>query len=199
MGYRKAAKMRRRQYVGGHYRTSKNGNTYWVSGHMRNDDPDFDLAPFRWGLDIRWGLVWAIFFAPLTLGLSFVPWVVHQVRKLKKLKYGEKLLQEYGEHSSEGALLRAWLNKRMKSLGYDPKDPPQYLKKALETGNPKDLPVLTYGEWSSFNRARNNANAQAGYEYGHPGETSEERNARIQRNIDANTKWVRENAWKYKN
>ena len=37
MGYRKAAMMRRRQYVSGHYRTSKNGNTYWVEGHMRND------------------------------------------------------------------------------------------------------------------------------------------------------------------
>jgi len=81
MGYRKAAMMRRRQYVGGHYRTSKNGNTYWVSGHTRNDYPDFDLASLP---PIRWGLVWAIFFAPLTLGLSFVPWVVHQVRKPKK-------------------------------------------------------------------------------------------------------------------
>ena len=29
--------MRRTQYVSGHYRTSKNGNTYWVGGHVRND------------------------------------------------------------------------------------------------------------------------------------------------------------------
>jgi len=36
MGYRKAAMMRRPQYVRGHYRTSKNGNTYWVEGHGRN-------------------------------------------------------------------------------------------------------------------------------------------------------------------
>ena len=36
MGYRKAAMMRRSQYVRGHYRTSKNGNTYWVGGHSRN-------------------------------------------------------------------------------------------------------------------------------------------------------------------
>ena len=37
MGYRKAAKMRRTQYVRGHYRTSKTGKTYYVSGHVRND------------------------------------------------------------------------------------------------------------------------------------------------------------------
>jgi hypothetical protein len=30
---------------------------------------------------IRWGLVWAIFFAPLTFGLSFIPWLVHQLLK----------------------------------------------------------------------------------------------------------------------
>ena len=29
--------MRRTQYVSGHYRTSKNGKTYWVEGHVRND------------------------------------------------------------------------------------------------------------------------------------------------------------------
>jgi hypothetical protein len=37
MGYRKAAKLRRTQYVRGHYRTSKTGKTYYVSGHVRND------------------------------------------------------------------------------------------------------------------------------------------------------------------
>ena len=37
MGYRKAARMRRTQYVGGHYRTSSKGKTYWVNGHTRND------------------------------------------------------------------------------------------------------------------------------------------------------------------
>ena len=36
MGYRKAAMMRRPQYVRGHYRTSKTGKTYWVGGHSRN-------------------------------------------------------------------------------------------------------------------------------------------------------------------
>ena len=41
MGYRRAAKMRRTQYVSGHYRTSKNGKTFWVEGHMRNDRPDY--------------------------------------------------------------------------------------------------------------------------------------------------------------
>jgi len=39
MGYRKAARMRRTQYVSGHYRTSKTGKTYWVGGHVRNDRP----------------------------------------------------------------------------------------------------------------------------------------------------------------
>jgi len=39
MGIRRAAQRRQRQYVRGHYRTSKNGNTYWVDGHMRNDSP----------------------------------------------------------------------------------------------------------------------------------------------------------------
>ena len=37
MGYRKAAKLRRTQYVRGHYRTSKTGKTCYVSGHVRND------------------------------------------------------------------------------------------------------------------------------------------------------------------
>ena len=37
MGYRKAARMRRTQWVGGHYRTSSTGKTYWVNGHVRND------------------------------------------------------------------------------------------------------------------------------------------------------------------
>ena len=37
MGYRKAARMHRTQYVGGHYRTSSKGKIYWVNGHMRND------------------------------------------------------------------------------------------------------------------------------------------------------------------
>lgn len=40
MGYRKAARMRRTQYVRGHYRTSRTGKTYYVSGHMRNDYGD---------------------------------------------------------------------------------------------------------------------------------------------------------------
>ena len=29
--------MRRTQWVGGHYRTSKKGKLYYVRGHMRND------------------------------------------------------------------------------------------------------------------------------------------------------------------
>lgn len=37
MGYRKAARMRRTQYVRGHYRRSRNGNSYYVGGHVRND------------------------------------------------------------------------------------------------------------------------------------------------------------------
>ena len=36
MGYRRAAMERRPQYVRGHWRTSKNGHTYWVEGHGRN-------------------------------------------------------------------------------------------------------------------------------------------------------------------
>ena len=82
MGYRKAAMMRRTQYVGGHYRTSKTGKNYWVSGHMRNDS--LGLRSVQWP-HIRWGLIWAIFFAPLTLGLSFIPWLVHQVLKSRRL------------------------------------------------------------------------------------------------------------------
>lgn len=48
MGYRKAAMMRRTQYVRGHYRTSRTGKTYYVSGHMRNDYGNGDgcLGPF---------------------------------------------------------------------------------------------------------------------------------------------------------
>jgi len=134
---------------------------------------------------------------------AFFTYLIQRNRKPKvmqsQLRYGEQRLQEHGGFSSEGALFRAWLGKRIQDIGYDPKDPPQHLKKALETGNPKDLPMLIYGEWSSFKRASNNTNVQVGYEHGHPGETSEGRNARIQRNIDANNKWVRENAWKYKN
>ena len=37
MGYRKAAKQRRSQYVSGHYRTGENGDLHWVDGHTRND------------------------------------------------------------------------------------------------------------------------------------------------------------------
>ena len=37
MGYRKAARLRRRQNVSRHYRTSSKGKTYWVNGHTRND------------------------------------------------------------------------------------------------------------------------------------------------------------------
>jgi len=44
MGYRKAAMMRRRQYVGGHYRTSRNGKTHWVEGHWRNDYGEGDAT-----------------------------------------------------------------------------------------------------------------------------------------------------------
>ena len=44
--------MRRRQWVGGHYRTSKNGKTYWVGGHMRND----------YGSDDGTGCLWMAIF-----------------------------------------------------------------------------------------------------------------------------------------
>jgi hypothetical protein len=37
MGYRRAAQLRRSQYVRGHYRRGKNGDLHWVSGHMRNE------------------------------------------------------------------------------------------------------------------------------------------------------------------
>ena len=36
--------MRRRQYVGGHYRTSRNGKTHWVEGHWRNDYGEGDAT-----------------------------------------------------------------------------------------------------------------------------------------------------------
>ena len=40
MGYRKAAMLRRTQYVRGHYRTNSKGESYWVEGHVRNEPPD---------------------------------------------------------------------------------------------------------------------------------------------------------------
>ena len=36
MGCRKAAMMRRPQYVSGHFRRSSKGKRYWVKGHSRN-------------------------------------------------------------------------------------------------------------------------------------------------------------------
>ena len=79
MGYRKAAMMRRTQYVGGHYRRGKNGGRHWVRGHVRNEGLDFERCPWP---PIKWGLVWAIFFAPLTCGLSGVAWLIcRHVRK----------------------------------------------------------------------------------------------------------------------
>ena len=60
MGYRRAAMERRPQYVRGHWRTSKNGNTYWVGGHGRNGwEPMSTFQLFVW-----------LFMAALILGLA---------------------------------------------------------------------------------------------------------------------------------
>jgi hypothetical protein len=48
--------MRRTQYVGGHYRTSKNGNVHWVSGHSRNDYGSGCLWLFTAGLSAPFAL-----------------------------------------------------------------------------------------------------------------------------------------------
>ena len=75
MGYRKAAMMRRRQYVRGHYRTSKNGNTYWVDGHTRNDyDDDFDGC--LWVVAILF--IVPVFFLPVWMVIEAhgVAWLV---------------------------------------------------------------------------------------------------------------------------
>lgn len=65
MGYRKAAKMRRRQHVRGHYRTSKSGKRYYVSGHTRNDYGD--------GCCVVLAVIGAtLLSAPFTYGLSAI-------------------------------------------------------------------------------------------------------------------------------
>ena len=68
MGYRKAAKMRRTQYVRGHYRTSKNDNVYYVSGHMRNDygDPDGQ------GCALAGIWIFSLILAPFTKGMTLL-------------------------------------------------------------------------------------------------------------------------------
>jgi len=51
MGYRRAAQLRRSQYVRGHYRRGKNGDLHWVSGHMRND------TNVGCGFQVFWGWI----------------------------------------------------------------------------------------------------------------------------------------------
>ena len=65
MGYRKAAVLRRTQYVSGQYRTNKNGTTYWVEGHVRNELPSM---PFS----LKGVAIAAIAIAGLTLSLVFM-------------------------------------------------------------------------------------------------------------------------------
>ena len=79
MGYRKAAMMRRHQYVGGHYRRSKKGKMYWVSAHSRNAPPDF--GPTKWPA-IQWGLAFAVFLAPLSFGLSILFWWLLKTKRI---------------------------------------------------------------------------------------------------------------------
>ena len=79
MGYRNAARMHRRQWVGGHYRTSKKGKVFWVSGHTRNDygsyrDPEEEFFI---------GMMIAGFF---TLGITWVLLVIHYATKSPKPK-----------------------------------------------------------------------------------------------------------------
>ena len=68
MGYRKAARLRRTQYVRGHYRTSKNGTTHYVSGHVRNDCGDSG------GQGCALAGIWilCLVFAPFTKGVTLL-------------------------------------------------------------------------------------------------------------------------------
>ena len=64
MGFRKAAMQRRKQHISGHYRTNKNGKTYWVEGHVRND-------PGPMGVSLKVVAIAVMAIAGLTLGLMF--------------------------------------------------------------------------------------------------------------------------------
>ena len=63
MGYRRAAMRRRPQYVSSHWRRSKNGNYYKVSGHARNaplyepNEPAFVIGMVIAGF-FTFGITW---------------------------------------------------------------------------------------------------------------------------------------------
>ena len=65
---------RRTQFVRGHYRTSKNGKTYWVSGHVRNDMPPLSLNLSNRAL---WWLFGWILAAIFCNGNGLVFWLLY--------------------------------------------------------------------------------------------------------------------------
>lgn len=44
----------------------------------------------------------------------------------------------------------AWLQIRVESIGYGGDEPPEHLRQAVTTGDPKDLPVMIWREWSQY-------------------------------------------------
>ena len=86
MGYRKAAKLRRCQYVSGHYRTSKNGTTYWVDGHIRNEiGPLIPITKQRSDSEnLRDAKKTLLFLAgPATLGVTWVILLILNITEAK--------------------------------------------------------------------------------------------------------------------
>ena len=91
MGYRKAAMLRRSQYVRGHYRTNSKGESYWVEGHCRNevqDNRESRLSKTA-GFMIWWGMLGFLLCAGLSgghvplfllfyvLGFVLLGWICH--------------------------------------------------------------------------------------------------------------------------